>query len=45
MLICTDCGLRYEVIWHTDGMEPPCNYCPRCGSEDDLIEENDANTK
>lgn len=40
MLICKDCGLQYDVIWNNDGQEPPCEYCPRCGS-DDLEEEKD----
>lgn len=31
---CNDCGLRYEVTWHNDGMGPPISYCSRCGSDD-----------
>ncbi len=33
-IVCQDCGLRYQVIWSNDGDEPPCNYCPRCGSQE-----------
>ena len=31
-IVCKECGLRYEVIWHNDGQEAPCEFCPRCGS-------------
>lgn len=40
MLRCNECILRYEIIWHYDGDDSPCNYCPRCGS-DDLEEEGE----
>jgi hypothetical protein len=33
MLICTDCGLHYDVVWNNDGDSPPNDFCPRCGCE------------
>jgi rRNA maturation endonuclease Nob1 len=33
MLVCQDCDLRYDVIWHYDGDSPPNDFCPRCGGE------------
>ena len=41
MFLCTDCGLRYEVVWNYDGHEPPCGYCPRCGCSELESDESD----
>jgi rRNA maturation endonuclease Nob1 len=41
MLKCQDCDLRYEVIWDNDGQESPCEYCPRCGSQELIAEDED----
>lgn len=42
-IICTSCGLVYQVHWSYDGGESPIYFCPRCGSNDlEDLEEKDA---
>lgn len=41
MIVCTECDLQYDVTWSNDSGDPPTNYCPRCGSEVELVNLND----
>jgi len=38
MIICQECDLRYEVVFHNDALamagDRADQHCPRCGSEE-----------